>query len=146
MPGYLTEKMGVESMSLELNPRHFNLLRLARMRRLEVRPLGRGVYMVSSYSNAGHYHKVAAGVCSCPAVGYCTHLALAIDAEIKREALPSVYLEYMNAQREDFAALELRVILGEETPEDKAFTRPLIEKVRARQEPFAARERAECSF
>src|SRR5690349_14915655 len=114
---------------MDINPRHFSLLRLARLRQLQIRRLSRGVFAVSSHSKVGHWHKVAAGVCSCPALDYCSHAALALDTVVRLEAEPPEHLFYMNAQREDFAALELRVLQGEETREDKDFVRPLIERV-----------------
>jgi hypothetical protein len=146
MSGRLAELMGVESMSLELDPRHFPLLRLAQLRRLKATRLRPGVWAVSSHSQRGHWHKVASGVCSCPAIGFCTHAALALDAEIKRDAVPSAYVEYMNAAREDFKELELRILHSRTTAEDRAFVRPHAERVRASLEPYETPERAEVNF
>jgi hypothetical protein len=116
------------------------------MRQPQIRRLGRGVYAVSSHSRQGHFHKVAAGICSCPAVGYCSHLALALDAEVKRDASISDYLEYMDSERRDFAALELRVLHGETTADDRRYVRPCVEKVMARQATSEVGQPAGCSF
>jgi hypothetical protein len=145
MPGYLVEKLGV-SMDTELHPRHFALLRLAQLRQLKATRLRQGVYAVSSHSRRGHWHKVAADVCSCESVGYCTHLALVFDTQIKAEAESRDYLQYLHAQREDFAALELRVLQGAMSAEDKAYVTPLIERVRATYPRAETPAPAEASF
>lgn len=128
---------------MDINPRHFALLRLAQLRQLQIRRLSRGVFAVASHSRPGHWYKVTAGVCECPALTFCTHAALAFDTSIRLEAEPPEYVAYMNEQREDFAALRLRVLLDEQTAEDKAFTRPLIEKAQA---SFVMPERVGCGF
>lgn len=138
MPGYLSEILA--------NERHFALLRLAQLRQLRARRLNGGVWAVSSHSRPGHFHTVTAGVCSCPSVGYCSHLALAVDTELRRSAEAPAYLEYTTAQREDFAALELRVLLGNTSAEDRAYVKPQIERVRERQPRAETPKLAGASF
>jgi hypothetical protein len=124
--------------SLQLHERHFSLLRLARLRGLYVAEhMGGNLYAVPSYSRKsdGLQWVVTPDSCSCPAVGYCTHRAIVVHHYFTNEAEVREYLAYRNAERDDFAALELRVLHGETTAEDRAYVKPLIERVRAMQPP-----------
>jgi hypothetical protein len=120
---------------VNINPEHFRLLRLAKLRQLKVRRLGEGVYAVSSHSRPGHFHKVAGGACSCEATSdWCTHRALAFDRQMMDSDSASERLDYVSAQREDFTELLRRQLRRELTAEDRRYVRPHVERVRARYE------------
>jgi hypothetical protein len=133
---------------INLHPRHFSLLRLAKRRGLYIAERLGPLYAIPSYSRKqdGLQWIVSLDKCSCPAVGYCSHLALAVDDYYRDEAGTREYLDYMNAAREDFKALELRVLHGETTADDRRYVRPRVEKVLARQETSEVGQPAGCSF
>lgn len=74
--------------TLELNPEHFRMLRLAFYRGLTCDQLTPNTFLVSS-SREGHgpYEVDAVRLtCPCGAASYCSHLALAVDRWYGREA------------------------------------------------------------
>jgi hypothetical protein len=115
---------------------HFRMLREAKRRKLQAKPIGRGVFAVPSYSRRGRWHKVVIGVfgaCTCEAITeWCTHRAAALDHLLLNSPSPSERIEYLDAQRRDFAQLELRILHGGETAEDRRYAKPHAERVAAR--------------
>lgn len=109
----------------DLNPKHFPLLRIAKLRGLKVRRLGSGTYAVTSHTRRadGVEWIISDGVCSCPARGYCTHLATAVDHHFINEAEPMRYTEYTKALIEDRTQLRLRIRANETTKNDRTYLR-----------------------
>src|SRR4051812_36981319 len=94
-----------------LDPKHFALLRIAKLRNLKVRAIGETVYAVTSFTRSGIEWVVTNGVCTCPARGYCSHLAMAVDAYFINAA-GMEYARYNSAHTEDVGALRLRIFGG----------------------------------
>ena len=136
MPGYLTEKLGLTETTLDLDPAHWRMLRLAKLRGLQVKRLSENYYAVSSHSRPGRWHGVRLnnGTCDCEAVGWCSNLSLAFDRRALDTPSTSAYLAYTNAQRADFNEMQLRFIRREETREDRLYARPAFLRVKARYE------------
>jgi len=102
------------------------------MRGLQVKRIGRSLYAVSSHSRPGRWHRVTLDSCGCEATDYCSHRAAAFNEEMLNEAGSFERIEYLEAQRRDFAELELRLLHGRETSEDRRFARPHAERVAMR--------------
>jgi len=118
---------------LDLHESHFRMLRLAIYRRLKCDQLSANVFQVSS-SRPNHppYKVDAVGrVCPCDAVDYCSHLALALDRWMSREAGVETRGEYIAARHLDFGSLHLR---GGLRGNDRRFLRARAESVSARLE------------
>ena len=107
----------------KLDAKHFDMLRLAKLRGLKVRRLGEGVYAVTSHTRRsdGIEWAVSSGVCSCPARGYCSHIAAAVDYFLTREAHPGLYDAYTKANSNDRLQLRLRIRSGEATRNDRIY-------------------------
>jgi hypothetical protein len=116
---------------VDINPGHFTLLRLAILRGLRVEQTGRDTFSVGSHSHPKHAHTVnpATGSCCCPAFGWCSHLALAFDRWMEREAEMTARADYFEARRLDFGGLPARNDLR---ADDKRFMRMAVEGVRAK--------------
>ena len=111
--------------TLGLNPKHFEMLRIARLRGLRVRKLGETVYAVTSHTRRadGFEWVVSEGVCSCPAKGYCTHLAAQVDYYFLNESPGGDFALYNGAMIEDRTQLRLRIRANELTRNDKIYVR-----------------------
>jgi hypothetical protein len=118
----------------ELNAKHFELLRLAKLRGLDyrVKRIGEGVYTVPSFTQhkSGILWVVAfpttsmpALTCSCPAKGYCTHIAAAVDRHFISEASPTDYGRYSGELIADRGALRHRILSGQLSKNDRTYLR-----------------------
>lgn len=110
---------------IELNTKHFELLRIAKLRNLKVRRMSENVFAVTSFTRRsdGLEWVIADGVCSCPARGYCTHRASAVDYFFNVEAHPALYDAYTLANSNDRLQLRLRIRAGELSRSDKTYVR-----------------------
>lgn len=108
-----------------LDPKHFVLLRIAKLRWLKARRIGEGVYAVPSHTRKrdGIEWVVTLTTCGCPSRGYCTHLATAVDFHFISEAGPADYTQYTNALIEDRYQLRLRIRANETTRNDRVYLR-----------------------
>lgn len=110
---------------IQLSPKHFEMLRLAKLRGLKVRSLGVGVYAVTSHTRKsdGIEWAVSDGICSCPSIKFCTHAAAAMDFHFTTEAEPSAYVAYSKLNSDDRLAFRLRIRSGETTRNDRIYIR-----------------------
>lgn len=125
---------------------HFRLLRLAILRGLRVEQTGPHAFLVSSHSHARHVHTVnpVEQSCCCPSFGWCSHLAIALDRWMEREADMTTRADYFTARRLDFGGMHRRE--GPRT-DDKRFMRTAVEGVRAKYAHlFVTAERERVSF
>jgi hypothetical protein len=106
----------------ELNAKHFPMLRIAKLRNLKVRKIG-AYYAVTSHTHRrdGLEYVASLDGCSCPAKGYCTHVAAAVDYHFINEASPTDYGQYTNALISDRTQLRLRIRANELTRNDKVY-------------------------
>jgi hypothetical protein len=130
-------------MQIELHPKHFVLLRIAKLRGLKVRNVGLGQRIVADeystqlsaalmFAVTSHTRR-ADGLewvvtfpgltCSCPAKGQCTHLSAALDHYFINCASPADYTQYTNALIEDRYQLRLRIRANETTRNDRVYLR-----------------------
>lgn len=119
-----------------LDAKHFEFLRLARLRGLTVRKIGAGVYCVPSHSQKadgiqwvvtlpveGSARQVV--TCSCPAgrLSYCSHRAVVVDRYFVDEAPGGDFCLYNQALISDRTQLRLRIRANELTRLDKIYLR-----------------------
>lgn len=128
----MPKTMTAETNRPTLNARHFDLLRLAKLRGLKVRRLGESLYAVTSHTRAGFEWVVGAGACSCPAKGYCTHLATAVDFHFTVEASPVDYGIYAGERSADRLTLAHRLRTGRLSRTDKTYYRACERYVRTK--------------
>lgn len=144
MPGRLAEKMGLAT--LELNPEHFRMLRLAILRRLTCDQLTPNLFLVSS-SREGHgpYEVDAVRLtCPCDSTSYCSHVALALDRWMQREADVQTGGDYFTARRLDFGGLPGKKDLHSD---DRRYLKVCVERAREKYAHlFTAPESAEATF
>jgi hypothetical protein len=96
---------------------HFQLLRLAWLRALEILPYEQG-HKVSSYSHRHLWYTIpAGGPCPCKATEYCSHMALANHARLRDRA------DYREAWKADAIAVALKRYERERAPERRAALR-----------------------
>ena len=119
----LAEAESEEETVMHLDPKHFELLRIAKLRNLKVRALGSSVYAVTSHTRRadGVEWVVSDGVCSCPSRSYCTHASAAVDFYFINQASPSEYVEYTKEVISDRTQLRLRLRADELTKNDKTY-------------------------
>lgn len=110
-------------MTLELNAKHFELLRIAKLRNLKVRRIGESTFAVTSFTRKGIEWVVTAGLCTCPSLKFCTHLAAAVDFFYTREADTAAFDAYMLANSNDRLQLRLRIRSGELNRSDRTYVR-----------------------
>jgi hypothetical protein len=118
----------------EIHADHWRMLRLAKLRGLQVKRLNASLYAVSSYTRPGRWYRVTLESCECPATDYCSHMAIAFDRHSLDSDSAHTRLEYAAAQREDFAETLKRQLRRELSSDDRRFIKPHIERVRARYE------------
>lgn len=105
----------------KINTKHFELLRIARLRGLKVRKLGESMFAVTSFTRSGVEWVATLDTCSCPAKDRCTHLAAAVDYYFMNEAPVGEFMAYRHADIEDRAQLRLRIRSGELTRNDRVY-------------------------
>lgn len=115
-----------DTAAVNLNPKHFSLLRIAKLRALRVRKIGAETFAVTSFTRPGIEWVISGGVCTCPAKGFCTHLAAVTDHHYINDATPADYTLYTCAMIDDRAQLKLRIRSGHTTKNDRTYMRYCI--------------------
>lgn len=108
---------------LKLNQKHFEMLRIAKVRGLKVRRIDADTYAVTSHTRRadGFEWTISHGACFCPSRDYCTHLAAAVDFYFTTETDGMTYADYNSALIADRLLLRFRIRSGEMTRSDKIY-------------------------
>jgi hypothetical protein len=125
-----------ERQELNLDAKHFEMLRIAKLRGLRVRRIGESVYAVTSHTHEADGLEwvvtfpmpdspLQSITCSCPAkhLPYCSHRAAAVNHYFTVNAGTAGYDAYTKANSNDRLQLRLRIRAGELSKSDKTYVR-----------------------